>query len=151
MVAHHCYRFFEECDGVVHCTNPFYEGIALRGFQEWLKQLPNFALSPLSPPASAEEIAKEKAKSHVGAEVEDFLDRAFDKYGPNSVVYISFGTVFWSSEPEKIWAVLDVLMEEGIPFVSLASSSLWGCNSFRDSCSAITLPSLLFPMNLRPR
>ena len=118
------YRLIEECDGVIHCTSPLYERTALEGFREWLNQRPNFALSPLSPPVSAEEIAKEKAKSHVGAEVEDFLNKALDKYGPNSVVYISFGTVFWSSEPEKIWAVLDVLMEEGIPFVSLASSSL---------------------------
>ena len=124
MVAHYCYSFFEECDGVVHCTSPLYERIALEGFQEWLDQRPNFALGALPPPASAEEITKEKTKSHVSAEVEDFLNRTLDKYGANSVVYISFGTVFWSSEPEKIWAVLDVLMEEGIPFVSLASSSL---------------------------
>ena len=31
---------------------------------------------------------------------------------------MSFGTVWWSKEPEKIWAVVDALIEKGIPFVS---------------------------------
>ena len=31
---------------------------------------------------------------------------------------MSFGTVWWSKEPEKIWAVVDTLIEKGIPFVS---------------------------------
>ena len=142
MTAHYCRSFVEECDGVVHCTSSHYERTALEAFHEWLGTRPNFVLSALSPPASAEEIEKEKTKSHLGAEVEFFLNNALDKYGPNSVVYISFGTIFWSSEPEKIWAVLDVLIEEGIPFVSLFPSSFCGCSSFRDSCSAITLPLL---------
>lgn len=32
---------------------------------------------------------------------------------------ISFGSVFWSTEPEKIWTFLDVVMERNIPFVSV--------------------------------
>ena len=31
---------------------------------------------------------------------------------------MSFGTVWWSKEPEKIWAVVDTLIEKGVPFVS---------------------------------
>ena len=31
---------------------------------------------------------------------------------------MSFGTVWWSKEPEKIWAVVDALIEKGVPFVS---------------------------------
>ena len=34
---------------------------------------------------------------------------------------MSFGTVWWSKEPEKIWAVVDGLIEKGIPLVSLPS------------------------------
>lgn len=30
---------------------------------------------------------------------------------------MSFGTAFWSAEPDKIWVVLDVLIELHIPFV----------------------------------
>ena len=31
---------------------------------------------------------------------------------------ISFGTAFWSTTPEKIWAFVDAVMEKNIPFVS---------------------------------
>lgn len=31
---------------------------------------------------------------------------------------ISFGSFFGPSDPAKLWAVLDVIMEKGIPFVS---------------------------------
>lgn len=30
---------------------------------------------------------------------------------------MSFGTIFWSTEPEKVWAVIDTMIELGIPFV----------------------------------
>ena len=37
---------------------------------------------------------------------------------------MSFGTVWWSKEPEKIWAVVDALIEKGVPFVSPSFSFL---------------------------
>lgn len=30
---------------------------------------------------------------------------------------MSFGTVFWSSEPEKIWMVIETLIDLKMPFV----------------------------------
>ena len=74
--------------------------------------------------------------SATDTEVEQFLDHVLEKCGENSLFYvrfsklapiaklirsvltlISFGTVYWSAEPEKIWAVIDVLIEHRIPFV----------------------------------
>lgn len=34
-------------------------------------------------------------------------------------VQISFGTVFWTTQPEKVWTFLDVLLDKKIPFVSI--------------------------------
>ncbi|KAL5488485.1 hypothetical protein ACEPAI_6603 [Sanghuangporus weigelae] len=110
-------RFFSECDGVIHSTSRAFEGEALKKWQEWYGTKPTIAVGPLSPPASAEDIERERAVSPVGEEVEIFLNNALDKFGPNSTVYISFGTVWWSSEPEKIWTFIDVLLEQGIPFL----------------------------------
>ncbi|OCB90742.1 UDP-Glycosyltransferase/glycogen phosphorylase [Sanghuangporus baumii] len=109
--------FFVECDGVIHCTNRIFEGAALSKFQEWFGSKPVLAVGPLSPPASVEDVEREKSKSPIGQEVEVFLNNALDEFGQNSVVYISFGTVWWSSEPEKIWTFIDVLLEQGIPFL----------------------------------
>ncbi|KAL5488481.1 hypothetical protein ACEPAI_6599 [Sanghuangporus weigelae] len=111
------HRFLVECDGVIHCTNRIFEGATLSKFQEWYGSKPVIAVGPLSPPASAEDIDRERSKSSVGEEVEVFLNNALDKFGRNSIVYISFGTVWWSSEPEKIWTFIDVLLEQGIPFL----------------------------------
>ena len=36
---------------------------------------------------------------------------------------IAFGTVVWPAEPEKMWAVIDELLEEGIPLVRRFSLS----------------------------
>ena len=71
-----------------------------------------------------------------------FLDAALEKYGKHSVLYvsiydvlqstcpnlcfkISFGTVFWTTQPEKLWAVIEALIETVTPFVSVMSSTDW--------------------------
>ncbi|KAL5529835.1 hypothetical protein ACEPAF_6092 [Sanghuangporus sanghuang] len=111
------HRFLVECDGVIHATSKLFEGDALGKWQEWYGSRAVLTVGPISPPASAEGIARERSKSAVGQEVEVFLNASLDKFGPNSVVYISFGTVWWSSQPEKIWTFIDTLLELDIPFL----------------------------------
>lgn len=81
-------RFFSECDGVIHGTNKSFEGEALKKWQGWLGEKPSLAVGPVSPPASARDIHRERSKSPVGDEVETFLNTALDKFGLNSVVYV---------------------------------------------------------------
>ena len=65
------------------------------------------------------------------------MESALKTHGPKSMVFvsipdyiyantsddtfhsiqISFGSFFWSAEPDKIWTFLDVLVEKKIPFV----------------------------------
>ncbi|PAV19564.1 UDP-Glycosyltransferase glycogen phosphorylase [Pyrrhoderma noxium] len=111
------YRFVEESDGIIHSTSHHYEGGALEGWREWIKDKPIYAIGPISPPPTLEEVKAEVASNPISSEVEEFLNRAHDTHGPNSVLYMSFGTVWWSKEPEKIWAVVDTLIEKGIPFL----------------------------------
>jgi len=44
------------------------------------------------------------------------MDKTLQTRGQNSMLYISFGSVFWA-QPEKIWALLDTVMEKEIPFI----------------------------------
>ncbi|OSC96927.1 glycosyltransferase family 1 protein [Trametes coccinea BRFM310] len=46
-----------------------------------------------------------------------FMDRQLKVHGPRSVIYISFGSLFWPQDPAKLTAALDVLIEQKIPFV----------------------------------
>ena len=81
-------RFFEESDGIIHSTSHHYEGGALEGWREWLKDKPIYALGPISPPPTLEEVKAEVASNPISSEVEEFLNRAHDTHGPNSVLYV---------------------------------------------------------------
>lgn len=48
--------------------------------------------------------------------------RIFIVVKSDDAIQISFGSLFWSTEPEKIWAALDVIIEKGIPFVSFITN-----------------------------
>ncbi|GJE97774.1 glycosyltransferase family 1 protein [Phanerochaete sordida] len=56
--------------------------------------------------------------------VASFIDGLLQMHGRQSMVYISFGTVFWSSQPEMVWTLLDVLLEKSIPFIMAQASPL---------------------------
>ncbi|KAI9070280.1 glycosyltransferase family 1 protein [Trametes sanguinea] len=46
-----------------------------------------------------------------------FMDKQLKKHGERSLIYVSFGSLFWPMDPAKLVAVLDILMQQGIPFV----------------------------------
>ena len=48
------------------------------------------AIGPISPPPSLEELEKEIGTDPISTDVELFLNKAHDKYGPYSVVYVCF-------------------------------------------------------------
>ncbi|EJD00712.1 UDP-Glycosyltransferase/glycogen phosphorylase [Fomitiporia mediterranea MF3/22] len=78
---------------------------------------PVFSIGSPTPPTNKAEVELIVSKNEVSIDVKNFLDQVLKKHRANSVVFISFGTVWWSAEPEKIWTILDVLIERGIPFL----------------------------------
>ncbi|KAI9070271.1 glycosyltransferase family 1 protein [Trametes sanguinea] len=46
-----------------------------------------------------------------------FMDRQHKEHGERSVVYISFGSLFWPQDPAKLTAALDVVIEQKVPFI----------------------------------
>lgn len=82
----------------------------------------------------------EKAQSVKFEEISRLLDSVLESRGSRALIYasaeilccdtkirmnehtqISLGSLFWSKEPEKIWAFVGVLMELGRPFVCLSA------------------------------
>ncbi|KAI5120745.1 hypothetical protein M0805_007819 [Coniferiporia weirii] len=115
------YRFLNECDGAVLNSTPLLEGPAIDAFKQWFGDRPIICPAPHDFP-----IIKGKKNSTDGSSetlaVLSFLDAALEKHGANSVVYFSFGSTWWTTEPEKVWAALNVLIELKVPFLfSLAS------------------------------
>ncbi|KAI0363505.1 UDP-Glycosyltransferase/glycogen phosphorylase [Pilatotrama ljubarskyi] len=56
-------------------------------------------------------------KSKSESDVRTFLGAQLGSRGERSVILISFGSMFWPSDPAKLGAVLEVLMDKNIPFV----------------------------------
>jgi len=114
-------NILEKCDALILNTLEAYEPEAIVGLRDWLGErcCPVYAVGPLFPIADADErksvSRQEFSVNHT--EVETSLDRALQIYGEKSLVYVSFGSLFWSKEPEKIFAFIDVLLEKTISFI----------------------------------
>ncbi|KLO16953.1 UDP-Glycosyltransferase/glycogen phosphorylase [Schizopora paradoxa] len=115
-LTRHMHRLFSRCDGIILNSSCAVEPAAIRAWGEWCAPRPVFSLGPL---ASIEEAEGEDFSdtSDIPDHIKVFLDNAVETYGPQSVIYISFGTVFWTTEPEKLWAMLDILISRHIPFI----------------------------------
>ncbi|KAJ3559368.1 hypothetical protein NM688_g398 [Phlebia brevispora] len=111
-------QFMHACDAVLVSTAECFEPPeAIRAFENWFAETSRKAyiagpMIPLGPQA-----LDEKQQSPQAAEIAEFMARILQSHGHNSLIYISFGSVFWSVEPEKIWTFVDVLLEKKFPFI----------------------------------
>ncbi|OJT10140.1 UDP-glycosyltransferase 73C1 [Trametes pubescens] len=114
------FETMESCDGAFLITAEPYEPEAVAAVKGWFGKTgrPAYVCGPLLPPTSTTATAKEKQQSTEAVEIQEFLDATLKTSGEKSLLYISFGSLFWPVKtPEKIWVVLDVVMERGIPFI----------------------------------
>ncbi|WVQ68570.1 uncharacterized protein L199_006779 [Kwoniella botswanensis] len=73
----------------------------------------------------AGELPERKAKNEDDERVFTFLDKMGKKYGPNSVIYVSLGSLFFPVlRPELIKYILESLKESGFPFVFAHASGI---------------------------
>ncbi|OJT12307.1 UDP-glycosyltransferase 73E1 [Trametes pubescens] len=114
------HKTLEVCDGAFLITAEPYEPEAVAAVRGWYAETgrPVYVCGPLLPPTSATATAKEKQQSKEAIEISEFLDTTLKTSGEKSLLYISFGSIFWPvKSPENIWAFLDVVMERNIPFI----------------------------------
>ncbi|KAF8223911.1 UDP-Glycosyltransferase/glycogen phosphorylase [Tricholoma matsutake] len=109
------FRCFQESDGILMATSSLWEGPSIDSWRDWFGSKPVLIVGALSLPASAEEIGKMK-ETIVGREVEKFLNDILELHGQHAVVYISFGSLWWPEDTEKVFAVVNEFLDEGIPF-----------------------------------
>lgn len=132
------YRVTDGCDGMLIATPHVFETAETLGSLSQYYGGEVYAIGPLLPTAS-DASSLEKSKSKDTTQIEELLARVLQSHGPKSLVYvrtnialmitnlipwalqISFGSHFWSAEPDTIWAFLDVVMERKHPFVSVCS------------------------------
>ncbi|TCD65432.1 hypothetical protein EIP91_002688 [Steccherinum ochraceum] len=117
----------EKADGLILTSPEVYESAGIADTREWLAEKGRsvWAIGPIiSSPSSEQAVKGEQAQSQNAPEVMKFLDDTMAKHGENSLLYISFGSAFWPSEPEKLEAFIDVVIERKIPFIMSHGSPL---------------------------
>jgi len=130
--ARHCHLSFLECDGAILVSSEAIEHEGIQAWREWFAETNRqiFVFYPPEPPNPKAEVVStpgpeitEDADTH-SDKITKFLGWALSVHGEQSVVYISFGTLFWPAQPERVWALFDVLIELGIPFIFAHPSQL---------------------------
>ncbi|KAF8965569.1 UDP-Glycosyltransferase/glycogen phosphorylase [Flammula alnicola] len=110
------YSFLQESDGTILTTCEAYENTgALKAMKSWLSDWnkSSFSIGPLLPLGYG--VDDQSSRGDTG--VETFMDEMLVRYGKKSVLFFSFGTVFWPHVEEYIDEVMEVLMEKQFPFV----------------------------------
>ncbi|KAI0772978.1 UDP-Glycosyltransferase/glycogen phosphorylase [Trametes elegans] len=115
-------RVLQQTDGVLTFDSAAYHPEAVAAAREWLAETSRkiYYTGPLVPSGSAVDGV---ALTEEGKAVLAFLDRQLAERGERSVIYISFGSLFWPTNPEKVHLVLQVLAEGNIPFILTQSSA----------------------------
>ncbi|KAF9552859.1 UDP-Glycosyltransferase/glycogen phosphorylase [Agrocybe pediades] len=116
MVLRGAYSLLEQSDGIIHSTPYELEKEPIEGLKQWFSNWGNkdvHVIGPLLPDTFGK-----AEQSHQGADaIKEFLNNMLQKEGAQSVIYISFGTVFWPAETKYIEELLKILIEKRVPFI----------------------------------
>ncbi|EIW53235.1 UDP-Glycosyltransferase/glycogen phosphorylase [Trametes versicolor FP-101664 SS1] len=121
----HEYQPQAQTDGVPTFDAADYYPEAVSEFRSWFAETSRkvYYVGPLVPDGSALASSPQNGRRAQGG-VLSFLDDHLTARGERSVVYISFGSLFWPSDPGKVHAVLEVLINRNIPFILTHPSAL---------------------------
>ncbi|EIW63015.1 UDP-Glycosyltransferase/glycogen phosphorylase [Trametes versicolor FP-101664 SS1] len=119
------HRMLEACDGMLLYTSEAYESEAVAAMREWFGKTSRgiYVTGPLVP-IGVQTTGQERERSEDADKIQAFLDSTLATFGERSLLYISFGTMLHGEDVvEKLWALLDIVMELNIPFVMSHASS----------------------------
>ncbi|KAI3616806.1 glycosyltransferase family 1 protein [Moniliophthora roreri] len=109
-----------QVEGTISISNSVLEADAIRAMRQYFKSMGKewINIGPISgtphlPPSSDKDV-----------EVLSFLDRMEKTFGSKSVVYISFGSLWYPPEVGTVYAILDELIAERVPFIFASASPL---------------------------
>ncbi|KAI0630196.1 UDP-Glycosyltransferase/glycogen phosphorylase [Trametes polyzona] len=118
-------RFMDDTEGVITFDAYDYQPRATAALQEYYARDSRRAVyaGPLVP-AGEKAVSGEMVQSRDGGATMAFLDKQLKLSGERSVVYISFGSLFWPKNPTRLWAIIEVLIEKNVPFVMSKGAAL---------------------------
>ncbi|THV01916.1 UDP-Glycosyltransferase/glycogen phosphorylase [Dendrothele bispora CBS 962.96] len=110
-------------EGAFVVSSSAYEEGAIKGWRTWFRAMgkPVYEVGPLSLPDTN---WKDSRPSEKDLMVIDFMDRMQQRFGEKSLIYVSFGTVFFPADPSKVWILFDELIANQVPFIFAHTSEL---------------------------
>ncbi|KAI0769596.1 hypothetical protein BD413DRAFT_555388 [Trametes elegans] len=111
------YENIARCDGVILASPEPFEPEGVQAIKHYYADTSRavYVCGPLH--SSTHPATNEKPSQHALA-IADFLESTLKTSGKKSLIYISFGSMFWPIKTsEKVWTFLDVVMERNIPFI----------------------------------
>lgn len=110
------YDSLQDCNGVIAASPRVFEPESTAALEEHLSKTnrPLYVIGPLGL-TTAEQIDREPSPDK--EEVVAFLDRIVEKHGEKSLIYISFGSVFWPPNLEASWKILEILLNSNTPML----------------------------------
>ncbi|KAF8869585.1 hypothetical protein CPB84DRAFT_1754948 [Gymnopilus junonius] len=144
MVLQGCYSLLEQCDGVLVTSAYSFEPEPLDEMKSWFSSWnkPAYVIGPLLPSGFGTVPETPRGAN----DIEEFLDKAVMQHGQKSVLFISFGTVFYPAFPEYIEELIEALIEKKFPFATGWFLSHCGHNSVIESL-ACGIPMIAWPFS----
>ena len=124
---------FQECDATIATTSYAYESVSLDAMKQWFSDMQKevHVFGPLLPSGYGTEI--QNGEEGESDDIKLFLGEMLVRHGKRSVYFvksspffcqfrlnfcqISFGTLYWTTVPEYLDELIDVLIEKKAPFV----------------------------------
>jgi len=122
-------EFMKECDAFIYDTCSAYEPEAIYATRRWLEESGSrklYTIGPIFPwPDTIFESSKHGLLAtevpECGTPVRAFMDRILASHGENSLLYMSFGSLWWS-ESDYVRLYVEILVEHEIPFIFAIAS-----------------------------
>ncbi|KAH9476096.1 Linamarin synthase 2 [Psilocybe cubensis] len=116
------HRSIKEADDVLVTSTHSFEEESMDGLKAWLSEWNKdaYIIGPLLP--SGYGILEESDRG--SKETRDFLDKVLKEHGENSVIFLSFGTVFWPTSQDYIEEAIEAFIEKNIPFLLCYASHI---------------------------
>ncbi|KAI0327384.1 UDP-Glycosyltransferase/glycogen phosphorylase [Cubamyces sp. BRFM 1775] len=113
---------FGSMDGMITFDAAEYHPEATVATREFLAQrnIKGYYAGPLIVDKTRSAYARRDGKRP--EELLKFMDKQLRERGEHSVVYISFGSLFWPTDPAKVVAAFEALMQQNIPIIIARSS-----------------------------
>ncbi|KAF9477697.1 UDP-Glycosyltransferase/glycogen phosphorylase [Pholiota conissans] len=124
------FQTLNDSDGTVINTSEAYESVFIETLRSWLGDMGKafFSVGPTLPvDFQRGELVKEKIddnSSHIKVEheaeqkeVAEFLESALQRYGKESVIFISFGSTYWPPDNSFVEEILNIMIEKDFPFI----------------------------------